>query len=154
MKLKWKIKFWLDKIKAHFKNKRLKKKYPDYEDNEYNCGEMKHIWGIKSYDDITGMDCNIYTMNDIDITYHRDARKYSLGVETAYIFETKENECKYLRRLLNAFTKYMDDNNLDKNYDICLFMSKPIISNVAHSIEELYANFKIYVEGYCKFYGA
>jgi hypothetical protein len=148
----WKLEDKLNNIKTYFYNKKMKKKYPDYDDNEYNCGELKHIWGVKSGDDLSGKNCNIYTMNDIEITYHRDIKKYSLGIETAYMFDEnrKQNECKYLKKLLNAFTKYMNDNGLSKDYDICLFMSQPSINLMADSIEELYANFKIYVEGYCK----
>jgi hypothetical protein len=142
-------------IKDYFYNKRMKKKYPDYEDNEYNCGELKHIWGIKSWDDLSSNSCNIYTMNDIEITYHRDIKKYSLCIETAYMYDDnrKQHECEYLKQLLNAFTKYMNDNNYSKEYDICLFMMQPSIDFKTDSIEELYANFKIYVEGYCSLYG-
>jgi len=94
-------------------------------------------------------------MNDIDITYDRETKKYSLGIETAYMFKEprKKNECKYLKQILDAFTKFMDDNNYSKDYDVCLFMSNPSTDTSAESIEELYMNFKIFVKGYCKVYG-
>jgi len=94
-------------------------------------------------------------MNDIDITYNRKSKLYYLGIETAYMFNKprKENECKYLKRLLEAFTKFMDGNNYSKDYDYCLFMTNPSTCDKAESIEELYMNFKIFVEGYCKAYG-
>lgn len=152
--LKWKLEYKIGDIRSYFYNKKCKKLYPDWEDNEYNCGSSKHIWGVKSWDDLSGADCNFYTMNDIDITYDRETKRYMLGIETAYMFNEprKENECKYLKRLLDAFTKFMDDNNYSKNYDVCLFMSSSVIDDEAESIEELYINFKIFVEGYCKVY--
>jgi hypothetical protein len=152
-KLIYKIKYnIIYKIKTNMYNEKMKKKYPDYVDNEYNCGSYKFIWGVVSWDDLSGKEANFYTMNDIDISYNRETRKYYLSIETAYMFRNKESECKYLRKLLDAFTKYMNDNNLAKKYDFILFMSNPCITTECESIEELYANFKVFVEGYCKFY--
>lgn len=151
-----KIKLWIEvkfyNIKNYFQVKKYEKLYPDYVDDEYNCGALKFIWGVKPYDDFKA---NLYTMNDIDIVYDRDIKRYYLGIETSYMFDKnrKENECKYLKHLLKMFTKFMDDNGYSKDYDICLFMNDISINMSAESIEELYANFRIYVEGYCNFYG-
>jgi len=124
----------------------MDKKYGDYalEDDDF-----KFIWGIKSWDDLSGRDCNMQTMNDIDITYVKETKEYMLGIETAYMFESKSDECKYLRDCLNAFTKYMDDNNFRTNEPYMLFMSNPCTSMSAKTIEELYTYFKIFVEGFC-----
>ena len=47
---------------------KMTKKYGDIAiENE----DYKFIWGIKSADDLTGHSCNLYTMNDIDITYDK-----------------------------------------------------------------------------------
>lgn len=154
-----KLKLWIMiqyyNIKNHFQIKKYKKLYLDYMDDEYNCGALKFIWGVKAYDDLSNNKANLYTMNDIDIIYDRDSKKYYLGIETAYMFDEnrKENECKYLKHLLKMFTKFMDDNGYSKDYDICLFMNNISINMSAESIEELYINFRIYVEGYCNFYG-
>lgn len=127
-------------------NKAMDKKYGD-------CGietdDWKFIWGIISGDDLSGYEANMYTMNDIDIIYDKQKKEYMLGVETAYMFETYASSCDYLRTCLDAFSKYMDDNGLDKNKQHSLFMSNPCTSMVADSIEELYVNFKIYVDGFC-----
>ena len=85
----------------------------------------------------------------IDITYDKQKKEYMLGLETAYMFETYASECNYLRTCLDAFSKYMDANGLDKNKQYSLFMSNPCTSMVADSIEELYTNFKIFVDGFC-----
>ena len=43
----------------------------------------------------------------------------------------------------------MDDNGLNKKEPFKLFMSNPCTSMVADTIEELYTNFKIFVDGFC-----
>lgn len=117
---------------------------PDCEDET-----MKFIWGVKSWDDLTGADACLYTMNDIDITYDKEKKIYMLGVETAYLFKTYGDECQYLRDCLKAFTKYMDENGLNKNEPYRLWMNNPCTSMEAETIEELYTNFKIFVDGFC-----
>lgn len=133
---------------------RKEEKYNEEMDKKYgDCAlendDMKFIWGVKSWDDLSGHDACIYTMNDIDITYNKKKKEYMLGIETAYMFKTHAAECDYLRKCLDAFTKYMDDNGLEKNKPYVLFMSNPCTSMVAESIEELYVNFKIFVDGFC-----
>jgi hypothetical protein len=133
---------------------RKQEKYTKEMDEKYgDClledDDIKFIWGVKSWDCLTGSDANLYTMNDIDLTYDKKKKVYMLGIETAYMFKTHESECNYLRKCLDAFTKYMDDNGLEKNKPYMLFMSNPCISMVAESIEELYVNFKIFVDGFC-----
>lgn len=122
------------------------KKYGNY---TLETDDYKFIWGVKSWDDLSGADACMFTMNDIDITYDKQRKVYMLGIETAYLFETYESECEYLKDCLNAFTKYMDDNGLNKNEPYRLFMSNPCTNMEAETIEELYTNFKIFVNGYC-----
>lgn len=43
----------------------------------------------------------------------------------------------------------MNDNGLNKNEPYRLFMSNPCISVTEDTIEELYTNFKIFVDGFC-----
>lgn len=150
----WILEAKVDEIRSHFYNKKMKSLYPDYEDNAYNCGSLKFVYGVKSYDDLTDQNCSFYTMNDFDIYYDRETKLYSLGIETAYGFESprKRGECDYLKKLLEIFTKYMDENKLDKNFDLCLFCMQPEITNKGGSIEELYAKFKLFVLGYCELY--
>ena len=126
-------------------NKKMIKKYGGCSLENDN---IKFIWGVKSGDDLSGSDANLYTMNDIDIVYDKKKSEYMLGVETAYLFDSFEAECNYLVDCLNAFTKYMDDNGLKKNEPYTLFMSDTCTSMTAKSIEELYVNFKIFVDGF------
>ena len=46
----------------------------------------------------------------------------------------------------------MDENKLNKNEEFMLFMGNPCIGTTADSIEKLYTDFRIFVEGYCKIY--
>lgn len=126
-------------------NKKMEEKYGDC---SLETDDFKFIWGVKSWDDLSGADACLYTMNDIDIIYDKKKKEYILGIETAYLFKTYNDECKYLSDCLKAFTKYMDDNGLNKNEPFRLFMNNLCTNMVANSIEELYTNFKIFVNGY------
>lgn len=114
--------------------------------------DIKFIWGKKSCTDLSDSDASLYTINDIDIVYDKKENKYMLGIETAYIFENHAAECSYLKDCLAAFTKYMDDNGLKKNEPYRFFMNDLCTSMEADSIEELYTNFKIFVDGFCNQY--
>ena len=126
-------------------NKEMDEKYGDC---TLETDDIKFMWGVKSFDDLSSSNACLYTMNDIDLTYDKQKREYMLGIETAYMFDSYDDECKYLSDCLKAFTKYMDDNGLNKNEPFRLFMNNPCTNMVANSIEELYTNFKIFVNGY------
>ena len=150
------IKFFLFKQIHDFRAERAWRKEEKYNkemDEKYgDCtletDDIKFIWGVKSFDDLSSSNACLYTMNDIDIIYDKKKKEYILGIETAYLFKTYNDECKYLSDCLKAFTKYMDDNGLNKNEPFRLFMNNPCTNMVANSIEELYTNFKIFVNGY------
>ena len=150
------IKFFLFKQIHDFRAERAWRKEEKYNkemDEKYgDCtletDDIKFIWGVKSFDDLSSSNACLYTMNDIDIIYDKKKKEYILGIETAYLFKTYNDECKYLSDCLKAFTKYMDDNGLNKNESFRLFMNNPCTNMVANSIEELYTNFKIFVNGY------
>ena len=140
--LKTKFDYW--KCDKYYE--RMDKEYGNY---TLETDKTKFIWGVKSWDDLTGKDACMWTMNDIDITYDKKEKKYMLGIETAYMFKTHAAKCEYLCDCLKAFTKYMDDNGLNKKEPFKLFMSNPCTSMVADTIEELYTNFKIFIDGFC-----
>ena len=130
---------------------RCKKLYTDWKDDEYNCGPLKYIWGIKSCDDLSETkDANFYTLNDLDIYFNRDNKLYMLGLETIYSFDNNEDRINYLDRLLAAFRKYIATNDLfDSNYDP-FFLYRYNDGNIfaGNSITELYYKFKLFVTGY------
>lgn len=128
-------------------------KYPDWKDDEYNCGEMKFVWGVKSFDDLSSAPACMHTLNDIDIIYDRKHKDYYLGIETAYIFTNKLAEVEYVNKLLAVFTDFMEKNNYDTNQSYCFFMNNFNMELKAKSIPELYTMFRIVVEGYKAVYG-
>lgn len=97
-------------------------------------------------------DANIYTMNDIEIDYDHNKKKYLLSIETAYLFKDKMDECKYLKDLLKCLEEYMDKNNIDKDCPDDLFMRNIGIDFEEDSIQQLYWDFKLYVNGFCSLY--
>ena len=115
--------------------------------------QLEFIWGIKSADDISGTEAGLYTLNDIDISYDKESKNYVLGIETAYVFENKREECKYLNRLLEYFTAFMEGKGYDKNYLFDFWMGEPTSKTVAKSIPELYTSFRLFVAGYNALYG-
>ena len=127
---------------------KMDKKYGDY---ALETDDYKFIWGITNQDDydLSSRDANMYTMNDIDIVYDKKSKKYLLGIETAYSFRNYAAECRYLRKYLDAFTQYMNDQHLNTKEHFMLFMHSPCTAMEADTIEELYTNFKIFVDGYC-----
>ena len=153
MKLFAKIRYAIREILTGWKQSRelskYKRLYPDFEEeNEYDCGEYKFVWGVKSSIDMSSAPACLHTMNDIDLIYSRAKKRYILGIETALWFDKKEDEIGYLTFLLDAFTKYMKENNLPTDAPYRFWMSQPSLLFEEETIPEVYTSFKIFVEGY------
>lgn len=128
---------------------KMKKLYPDYVDDAYNADELKFIWGVRSWDDLSsGKDVSFWSMNDLDVSYNRQTHKYELGIETAYHFDSNEDKCRYLRGLLDKFTKYMQENGFSTDPKYLFDFANLDMTFKADTIEELYTRFKIVVDGY------
>lgn len=115
--------------------------FEEYLDN------MEHIWGVPM---IEG-ECNLFTLNDFDITYYKDREKYIMEVECSYDFHTIRETSSYLRNILNKFTKWMKDNgyNTERKIDFkTLFYQGVSIQSEFDSIEDLYAAFIMFVDYY------
>jgi len=136
-------------IRSRLYNRRMKRLYPDYADDEFNAGELKFIWGIKSADDVCpGPPC-FWSMNDLDIWYDRKEKQFGIGAETIYWFKSVEAECGYYLGLLGKFTEYMVQNNYPTTYRFDFRLPGYQLQLKASSITELYTSFKIFVIGYC-----
>ena len=148
----WRIEYWFSDIYAKLYNRKMMKKYPDYKDDEYNCGELKFIWAVKSWDDLSGKEANINTMNDIEIDYDRKNDEYILSFETVYLFKDgKAGEVKYFEDLLDAFTKFMVDNNYKVDEPFFFWTASDNLWR-AESIPLLYTQFRLFVKGYKSLY--
>lgn len=129
--------------------KKLRKRYHDYQgETGQDCGHYKFIWGVKSPDELSHEPASLYTMNDIDLVYSRAQKRYILDMETAYWFESKKQEFEYLTSLLEKFTQYMKENNIPTNEPYRMWMANPSLLLEGETIQEVYTNFKIFVEGY------
>lgn len=139
---------YIDDIKM---NKEMQE-IEEYYISENETQDMVYVWGIKSYDDLThSPKANMYTMNDFDLIYHKDTNKYSIGIETIYLFN-EEGQYGYIQDMLNEFTKWMNENNYDTTRSFALFKvftDGISINSKFDSIEEAYAAFKMMVNGYC-----
>lgn len=121
---------------------RCKKSYSDWKPDQYNCGPLKFIWGINS----KGVEVdNFYELNDLQIVYNRDTKKYMLDLDTTVSKDT--GVVSHLEELLNIFTKYVADKieNIDP-LNLSLYWNGELFQ--ADSITELYYKFKLFVKGY------
>ena len=158
---------WYGKINKHFpfniiqyfidkrEEKITEQYYNDYNEDFTENSSMKFIWGLKSYNDLSSCDANLETMNDIDLIYLKDEKRYILGVETAYMFNSKEAEKEYFKVLLDKFTKWMEEqgyntnstlNTYDDMYEI--FSGYININTHFNTIENAYRTFKLLVNEY------
>lgn len=150
----WKIKYWYYEFQHKIYCKKMKRKYPDWQDDEFNFGNLKFIWAVKSLDGLTDADAHMHTMNDIEIDYDRDTKEYILSIETVYHFEQgRAGEIKYLDGLLSEFTKFMLQNDYSVNRPYDFYNANVTDTWRADSIPELYTRFRVFVEGYKAVYG-
>lgn len=129
----------------------IDKREDDDFDPFYEDENMKFIWGVKSWDDLTDADVCLHTMNDIDLIYLKDKKKYILGIETIFEFEKEEHKINYLKSMLCEFEKFMVENGYNTELKPSWWnVFGKGISEDFDSIEECYAMFKFLVNGYCK----
>lgn len=128
------------------------KQFEKYYINEYETETMKHIWGIKSWDDLSKSDgANLWTMNDFDLTYLKDEDKYVMGVETIYLFKDAIAERNYIIDIFTQFTKWMEENGYDTTKEpsiIDIFTYGININSKFDSIEDAYMAFKYFAIGF------
>lgn len=111
--------------------------------------ESKHefIWGIPAYNE----ECNLSTINDFEIIYHKDEQKYTMFIETIYEFVNPEEEKNYLIDVCDKFTDWMDEKGYDRYKKISfndLFYKGYSHDSEFDSIEDLYATFAMLVRTY------
>ena len=146
----------IDKIASEILWKRADKYYKDFNEDCTENNDMKFIFGVMSWDDLSSAtEPNLLTMNDFDLIYLKDEKKYILGIETAYKFKDKQSEKEYLQELLNKFTKWMQDNgfNIDSSLNSYgdmfeVFTDGININSHFDTIEDAYRTFKLLVNGY------
>jgi hypothetical protein len=131
-------------IKAEKEKKRCQKLYSDWKDDEYNCGPLRYIWGIQHNGEDTN---NFNTLNDLDICFNRDTKKYILSLDSMVIMSPELTK-HHLEFLLDKFSKLIGDK-LEYNfnpYGLNMYDTGELF--IADSLTELYYKFKIFVKGY------
>jgi hypothetical protein len=127
----------------------------EYEQDLENYeSRYKFIWGIISSDCLSHKAADLHSVNDIDIIYDKEDKKYQLSIETIYDFTDKVNCSKrYIKQLFDKLTEWMVEQGYDTEYKPNLwevftdFLGKNYGFN---SIEELYGNFRFLVEKFCE----
>ena len=137
----------LRKLYHTYQLERAYKKCKD-EDDGYDF-----IFGLKSYDDISKENEASYnTMNDIDIIYDKQTKKYTIGIETVYGFtDSEKGEKEYIKTILDKFTEWMKQNNhpTEMSVTLCSIFDRGLnINSEFDSIEDLYNCFKVYATGF------
>lgn len=145
------VQYFIDR----YEEKIAEEYYDDYNENFTENSSMKFIWGLKSYDDLSSCDANLETMNDIDLIYLKDEKKYILSVETIYYFNSEQDEKYYYKNLLDKFTKWMEKQKYNTNSSLNpygdsyeIFTSGVNINTHFDTIEDAYRTFKLLVNGY------
>ena len=146
----------IDKIASEILWKRADEYYKDFNEDCTENNDMKFIFGVMSWDDLSSAtEPNLLTMNDFDLIYLKDEKKYILGIETAYKFKDKQSEKEYLQELLNKFTKWMQDNGFNTDSSLNsygdmfeVFTDGININSHFDTIEDAYRTFKLLVNGY------
>lgn len=89
--------------------------YCDYKYGDYTIetDELKFIWGVKAYDDLSNCDANLYSMNDLELIYFKDEDEYSFAWENVYVFEKSRHAIRYYKRLLKMASEWMENNGYD-----------------------------------------
>ena len=139
------------KIKDEISSKKREKYYNTFNEDYTENEDFKFIFGIISYDDLTSNKPNLLTMNDFDIIYDKNKKKYIMSIETIYVFKNGvDGEQEYLNNILNKFTQWMLENNynIEKNVFYEIFTNGNNINTEFDSIEVLYATFNCFVKGY------
>ena len=146
--------------RANKEKKRCKKLYEDWVDNEFNCGPNKFIFGIISKDNsyVLRNPQNISipsfsTLNDLQIYYNRDTKKYLLDVD-CYGYSDDTGVVIYLKNLLKQLKDFVEIqyNGIKIKYliDDYIFPYLEDMSNYwqADDLITLYSKFYIFVNGY------
>ena len=149
--IKWFPFNFYQKIKDEINNKKREKYYNTFNEDYTENEDFKFIFGIISYDDLTSNKPNLLTMNDFDIIYDKNNKKYIMSIETIYVFKNGvDGEREYLNNILNKFTQWMLENNynIERNVFYEIFTNGNNINTEFDSIETLYATFNCFVKGY------
>ena len=108
---------------------------------------LEFIWGVKSGDDFTGAEANLWTNNDIALIYNMVNDDYYVDVEV-YPFQNREEEKEYLQDLLKHFAEWTRQRGDDPDAPAPLHVLFSPVDRFA-SPYDAYLHFKALVLGFC-----
>ena len=134
-------------LKYEIDYKRQQKEFDKNYISDDESTTMKLIFAISACGSWQGL----YGANDFEVIYHKDIKRYSIGIETFFMFDTRDDAKEYLKETLNQFTNFMNENEYDINYKINIydiFTKGYNINTKFDTLEECYAMFKLLVDGF------
>jgi hypothetical protein len=112
---------------------------------------MLFVWGIKSPDEESEEDADIYTKNDIDIVYNLDTDYFSLSIDTDYFFDTDADQKQYAADLLTELKHFMRNTGLNTHVLLSLDeMTSYNLFSDFEDLETLYAAARMILLGYSR----
>lgn len=117
-------------------------------------GSIKHVWGVTSQG---SEDSDLWSTNDIEITYDSKTGLYYLGIETIYSWDYidddgRRKEKAYVLFLYKKLRAWMLKNHYSIGCRSSLLevfgLGNPMFDGFK-SIPELFAYFRILVTGFC-----
>ena len=109
------------------------------------------VWGIKSPDDTTGEDADIFTKNDIDIVYNIEKDYFTLSIDTDYFFDSDADQKQYAADLLTELKHFMRNTGLDTHVLLSLDeMANYNLYSDFEDLETLYAAARMILLGYSR----
>jgi hypothetical protein len=134
-KIKAELQFRYDMFRERVYERKMIRKYGDY-NRDADVGSLRIIKGSPFWEE------------DFEIYYDRDTNKYTIGVETAYVFESPKGQIDYLHDILAEFEYFIKDNNIEVVVPYSITMRNLSDGFESDSIGELYQKFKIFVLGF------
>jgi hypothetical protein len=109
------------------------------------------VWGIKSPDEESEEDADLYTKNDIDIVYNIDTDYFTLGIDTDYFFDSDADQKQYAADLLTELKHFMRNTGLDTHVLLSLDeMTSYNLFSEFEDLETLYAAARMILLGYSR----
>ena len=143
LRLKWRIYKLTNKAKQE--KRRCAAAYEDWQDDEYNMGPCKFIWGVQRNKETNPSFC---TLNDITVYYNRDTDMYFLLIDFPANLKQEQDKLQFLIQCLQAFQVYMQ--SLPNGYTFAASIEEDFDTwNLyGKTIDELYVKFAALICGY------
>lgn len=153
-----KIKQYLRREMRHYKRqqRRCKREYPDWRDDEYNCLDNLFVWALTERPE-DQRNPSFYTLNKAEIYYNRANKTYYLQIDAGY-FDLKHSDSRkayaqFLHEICDALKEYLyhlNGNGLELEvYNLAEIIDYGLSGD---SLEEIYSKLYLLISGIDKYY--